>query len=205
MTDESISIDTGTDELLCAIRDRVAVITLNRPGARNSLSDHLTPALRRMIKQSGDDPDVGALLITGAGTAFCSGGDVKGMGGNSAAPAMSFDDKVALLRERNSATLSSNDMAGAAELPPIPLTSPPEQKAVPAPVISNAPTSGSSPLCLIIRRNAGVRWSDSELRAPGRFKVITATRSRIAHSSSSVPVSIEIDSSVMVLTFQVRR
>src|SRR5437667_11673777 len=80
MTDESISIDTGTDELLCAIRDRVAVITLNRPEARNSLSDHLTPALRRMIKRNGDDPDVGALLITGAGSAFCSGGDVKGMG-----------------------------------------------------------------------------------------------------------------------------
>src|SRR5947199_7321216 len=39
-------IDTGTDELLCAIRDRVAIITLNRPQARNSLSDQLTPALR---------------------------------------------------------------------------------------------------------------------------------------------------------------
>jgi 2-(1,2-epoxy-1,2-dihydrophenyl)acetyl-CoA isomerase len=51
MTDGSISVDTGTGELLCAIRDRVAMITLNRPEARNSLSDHLTPALRRMIKQ----------------------------------------------------------------------------------------------------------------------------------------------------------
>ncbi len=100
MTDGSISIDTGTDELLCAIRDRVAVITLNRPEARNSLSDHLTPALRRMIKRNGDDPEVGALLITGAGTAFCSGGDVKGMGGSSAAPVMSFSDKVARLKER---------------------------------------------------------------------------------------------------------
>ena len=100
MTDGSISIDTGTDELLCAIRDRVAVITLNRPEARNSLFDHLTPALRRMIKRNGDDPDVGALLITGEGSAFCSGGDVKGMGGNPAAPAMSFSDKVARLRER---------------------------------------------------------------------------------------------------------
>jgi enoyl-CoA hydratase/carnithine racemase len=100
MTDESISIDTGTDELLCAIRDRVAVITLNRPEARNSLSDHLTPALRRMIKRNGDDPDVGALLITGAGSAFCSGGDVKGMGNNSAASSMSFSDKVARLKER---------------------------------------------------------------------------------------------------------
>src|SRR5207237_6855007 len=100
MSDGSISIDTGTDELLCAIRERDAVITLNRPEARNSLSDHLTPALRRMIKRNGDDPDVGSLLITGAGRAFCSGGDVKGMGGNSAAPAMSFSDKVARLKER---------------------------------------------------------------------------------------------------------
>ena len=37
MTTES-TIDTGTSELLCVIRDRVAVITLNRPEARNSLS-----------------------------------------------------------------------------------------------------------------------------------------------------------------------
>jgi len=41
MTD--ITIDTGTNELLCAIRDRVAVITLNRPEVRNALSDDLTP------------------------------------------------------------------------------------------------------------------------------------------------------------------
>jgi enoyl-CoA hydratase/carnithine racemase len=49
------SIDTGTDELLCDIEDRVATITLNRPEARNALSDRLTPALRRMIKQCGED------------------------------------------------------------------------------------------------------------------------------------------------------
>jgi enoyl-CoA hydratase/carnithine racemase len=100
MTDEAVSIDTGTDELLCSIQHRVAVITLNRPQARNSLSDHLTPALRRMVKQNGDDPNVGALLITGAGTAFCSGGDVKGMGGKSAAPAMTFGEKVVRLQNR---------------------------------------------------------------------------------------------------------
>ncbi|GLH80203.1 enoyl-CoA hydratase [Bradyrhizobium sp. SSBR45G] len=100
MTDESIAIDTETDELLCTIRDRVAVITLNRPQARNALSDHLTPALRLMIRRCGDDPEVGALMITGAGAAFCAGGDIKGMGASSVAPAMSFDDKVARLRER---------------------------------------------------------------------------------------------------------
>jgi enoyl-CoA hydratase/carnithine racemase len=95
-------IDTGTSELLCEIRERVAVIALNRPEARNSLSDHLTPALRTMIRTCGENPDVGALLITGAGTAFCSGGDVKGMGANrkQAVLEMSFDERVADLQER---------------------------------------------------------------------------------------------------------
>jgi enoyl-CoA hydratase/carnithine racemase len=73
-------IDTGTDELLCELRERVAVITLNRPQARNSLSDQLSPALREMIRFCAEDAQVGAVMITGAGAAFCAGGDVKGMG-----------------------------------------------------------------------------------------------------------------------------
>jgi enoyl-CoA hydratase/carnithine racemase len=101
MTNET-KIDTGTDELLCVIRDRVAVITLNRPEVRNALSDNLSPALRAMIKTCGEDPDVGVLLLTGAGSAFCAGGNVKGMGAHrdKAKLAMSFDDKVADLQER---------------------------------------------------------------------------------------------------------
>src|SRR6202021_1727972 len=92
----------GTDELLCVIRDGVAVITLNRPEVRNALSDRLTPALRTMIKSCGENPQVGALLITGAGTAFCSGGDVKGMGAHrdKKKMEMSYDEKVADLQER---------------------------------------------------------------------------------------------------------
>jgi enoyl-CoA hydratase/carnithine racemase len=95
-------IDTGTQELLCSVRDRVAIITLNRPHARNSLSDDLTPALRTMIKVCGEDPAIGALLITGAGDAFCAGGDVKGMGGKSSInkAERTFEEKVALLQER---------------------------------------------------------------------------------------------------------
>ena len=100
MADDRIEIDTGTGELLCEIRDRVAVITLNRPEARNALSDQLTPALRRMIKQCGDDPNVGALLITGAGNAFCAGGDVKGMGNNSSKKEVAFEVRVADLRTK---------------------------------------------------------------------------------------------------------
>jgi len=97
-----ITVDTGTSELLCAIRDRVAVITLNRPEVRNALSDDLTPALRSMIKSCGDNPQVGALLITGAGTAFCAGGNVKGMGSHREKKKleMSYEEKVADLQER---------------------------------------------------------------------------------------------------------
>jgi enoyl-CoA hydratase/carnithine racemase len=102
MTSTETTIDTGTNELLCVIRDRVAVITLNRPEVRNALSDTLTPALRTMIRSCGWNPDVGALLITGAGTAFCAGGNVKGMGAHRDQKKleMSFDDRVADLQER---------------------------------------------------------------------------------------------------------
>ena len=95
-------VDTGTDELLCVVRDRVAIITLNRPEARNALSDNLTPALRIQIKACGDNPEVGAVLITGAGKAFCAGGNVKGMGAHrdKAKLDMSHDERVADLQER---------------------------------------------------------------------------------------------------------
>ena len=39
MANDRIEIDTGTGELLCEICDRVALITLNRPEARNALSE----------------------------------------------------------------------------------------------------------------------------------------------------------------------
>jgi len=100
MSTDAIVIDTGTTQLLCEIRERVAVITLNRPDARNALSDHLTPALRRMIRERGEDERVGALLITGAGTAFCAGGDVKGMGDNSNKKDWTYDQRVNDLVER---------------------------------------------------------------------------------------------------------
>lgn len=100
MTIGTVKIDTGTEQLLCEIRERVAVITLNRPEARNAMSDLLTPALRRMIAERGADSRVGALLITGAGTAFCAGGDVKGMGDNSSKRTMSRNDRIDDLIER---------------------------------------------------------------------------------------------------------
>ena len=97
-----MEINTGTNELLCVVKDRVATITLNCPEARNAMSPDLTAALRTQIKERGDDPAVGALLITGAGTAFCSGGDVKAMGGRGPRGQMSYEERLSDLRWRQS-------------------------------------------------------------------------------------------------------
>ena len=97
-----MEIDTGTNELLCVVKDGVALITLNRPEARNAMSPDLTAALRTQIKKRGEDKSVGALLITGAGTAFCSGGDVKAMGGRGPRGQMTYEERLADLRWRQS-------------------------------------------------------------------------------------------------------
>jgi len=99
-TDDTRRLDTGTEQLLCVIRQGVAVITLNRPDAKNALSDELTPALRTSLGVCDGDDGVGAILITGAGTAFCAGGDVKSMGSGRAGPARSRDERVSELARR---------------------------------------------------------------------------------------------------------
>jgi len=92
MTNEAKrTVDTGTDQLLCEIEAGVATITLNRPDKRNALSNELTPALRRVLLDADTDPAVRCVVITGAGRAFCSGGDVSGMGGNASPPPMASD------------------------------------------------------------------------------------------------------------------
>lgn len=68
------------DTVLVERRGRVATLTLNRPDVRNAFST---------VEQIGEfvaavagiarDPDLSVLIVTGAGSSFCSGGDVKGM------------------------------------------------------------------------------------------------------------------------------
>ena len=76
------TIDTGTDELLCSLDDGIATVTLNRPDKRNALSDRLTPALREILLVLERSEDARCIIITGAGRAFCAGGDIAGMGGD---------------------------------------------------------------------------------------------------------------------------
>jgi enoyl-CoA hydratase/carnithine racemase len=94
-----MKIDTGTDELLCELKERVAVVSLNKPEKKNALGDILTPALREILLKLESNPDVGCVMITGSGNAFCSGGDVSGMGGGSK-ETRSVEDRVTDLTER---------------------------------------------------------------------------------------------------------
>jgi len=57
------------------IRERVAVLTMNRPEKRNAISGDLHHAFETVFYDLSTDPDVGAVILTGAGTAFCAGGD----------------------------------------------------------------------------------------------------------------------------------
>jgi enoyl-CoA hydratase/carnithine racemase len=95
---QRLEIDSGTDGLLAEIRDRVAIVTLNRPEARNALSSRLTAALGALFKRFAEDSQVRSILVTGAGNAFCAGGDVKGMAQNSSKAEVLFEQKVADFR-----------------------------------------------------------------------------------------------------------
>ena len=69
----------STPPVLTAIADGIGTITLHRPEARNALSKDMRPALAAAVTQMRDDPQVYAVILTGAGGAFCSGGDISGM------------------------------------------------------------------------------------------------------------------------------
>jgi enoyl-CoA hydratase/carnithine racemase len=64
---------------LCHVEDRVAVITLNRPDARNALTLPMKDGMRALLPELLEDEEVGCVLLTGAGGAFCAGGDTKVM------------------------------------------------------------------------------------------------------------------------------
>ncbi len=108
-------METGTDQLLCDVAAGVATITLNRPDKRNALSNELTPALRQTLLNVDADPAVRCVVITGAGRAFCSGGDVSGMGGQSApadAPRPTLEDAIRKLQHgQETLTLRLFDLA----------------------------------------------------------------------------------------------
>ena len=92
------------DHLIETLEDGVCTLTMNRPEARNAMSGPMMAALNEAIPRVAADPAVRCVVLTGAGGAFCSGGDVKGFAsdneseGQGAAPS-SLEQKVHGLRQ----------------------------------------------------------------------------------------------------------
>ena len=63
--------------------ERVATVTLNRPDALNAVNSRVHHELEQLWLDLAADADVNAIILTGAGRAFCAGGDVKGMASGS--------------------------------------------------------------------------------------------------------------------------
>src|SRR6184192_4912474 len=66
-----------TDVLLSGRHDAVLTLTINRPDALNALNRETTRALTTAFEAAARDPEVGAIIVTGAGRAFCAGADLR--------------------------------------------------------------------------------------------------------------------------------
>ncbi|MFM7094037.1 MAG: enoyl-CoA hydratase-related protein, partial [Actinomycetota bacterium] len=66
--------------VLLDISERIATITLNRPGARNALSSELLRLLNETMKAADANDDVDVIILTGADPAFTAGLDLKELG-----------------------------------------------------------------------------------------------------------------------------
>lgn len=65
--------------LIVDVQDRVARVTINRPASLNAVAADLHTALSRVFIDLGERRDINAIVLTGAGKAFCAGGDIDWM------------------------------------------------------------------------------------------------------------------------------
>ena len=71
------TIETGTTVVHIAVRDAIGLITLNRPERRNALHRDMYAPIRAALTDFATADDVTCIVVTGAGEAFCAGGDVR--------------------------------------------------------------------------------------------------------------------------------
>ena len=66
--------------VLFSVDDHVALITVNDPNRRNAVTGEMSAQLRAAVEQAEADSDVHAVVVTGAGQAFCAGADLSALG-----------------------------------------------------------------------------------------------------------------------------
>jgi len=87
-------------DLNVAVRNRVGILTMNRPDKLNALSPEMSKLALEALTAWAADPDVGAIVLTGEGRGFCAGGDVSAMqkGRELGAGEMTVEQKIDRLR-----------------------------------------------------------------------------------------------------------
>jgi enoyl-CoA hydratase len=68
------------DRILLEVDSGVALITVNDPDRRNAVTDEISAGLRLAVEDAQNDPNVHAVVVTGAGKAFCAGADLSALG-----------------------------------------------------------------------------------------------------------------------------
>ena len=112
-------IETGSDHLLATVRAGVATLVMNRPKRRNALSAEMLSGLGRALAELQTADDVRCVVLTGAGGAFCAGGDVVEFARSAAEP--SPDASVGLDRRVHQQRLSQRATVGAIRSLPLPV------------------------------------------------------------------------------------
>ena len=89
-----------SSDLLETFHDGIATLTINRPQSRNSMTTEVMQGLSEAMPRLANDPAVRLVVLTGAGGAFCAGGDVKGFVNKEpgSANSLPFEQNVNLLR-----------------------------------------------------------------------------------------------------------
>src|ERR1700692_2989243 len=99
-------------DLLVELRDRVLYLTLNPPDKLNAMSTEMMNGLLAELQKASHDSKVGAVVLTGAGRGFCSGGDITAMRARNEAtgPAPTLEDRAANLRHGEEASRLLHEM-----------------------------------------------------------------------------------------------
>ena len=79
------------------VKDKVGYITLNRPDKLNALNAEMIDTLKAALADWAMDPEIGCVVLTGEGRAFCAGGDVSAMAAGDGKP-LTLEQKVDGLR-----------------------------------------------------------------------------------------------------------
>jgi len=99
-----------SDEIIAQVDNGLAVITLNRPERLNALTGGMIAGLRALLADYAVDPAIGCVVLTGAGRAFCSGGDVAAQAAAAGKTTLSPELRADTLRVGMEASRLLHDM-----------------------------------------------------------------------------------------------